>query len=362
MHCSEPMHPKILHKTGLLLVFLLLLSLNLSGCSLTYLLHAAAGQAKLLYGAVPMEDGLQDATLSDQKKDRLRLVPHIKAFGERTLGLKETRNYEKIYLASPRPPVYVVSACPKDRLSPVTWWFPIVGRMPYLGFFDLEKARTEKNKLSAKDLDVSLGAAEAYSTLGWFRDPVTLNMIDDSTLDLVETILHEMTHTTLYVKGQGLFNESVAMLVGKIGALLFLEDFYGPGHPLTLEARNAIEDERLFASYIDALLERLEALYRTPIKFQEKLVQREEIFSEALEAFGHLRPKLKTDRFTGFGLAPLNNAYLLTVGLYHRHFHLFEKLLRNNGHDLKETLVFLKELAENEGDMLEKMRIELASK
>jgi len=356
------MQTRIRHKTGLLLVLLLLLSLNLSGCRLTYLLHAAAGQAKLLSGAVPMEDGLQDATLSDQKKDRLRLVPHIKAFGERTLGLKETKNYEKIYLASSRPPVYVISACPKDRLAPVTWWFPIVGRMPYLGFFDLETARAEKDKLLAKDLDVSLGAAEAYSTLGWFRDPVTLNMIDDSTLDLVETILHEMTHTTLYVKGQGLFNESVAMLVGKIGALLFLEDFYGPGHPLTLEARDSIEDERLFASYIDALLEKLDSLYRTPIPFQTKLKQREKIFSETLDEFRRLRPKLKTDRFTGFGLVPLNNAYLLTIGLYHRHFHLFEELFLEKGHDLKKTLVFLENLAANEGDMIEKMRLELASK
>lgn len=348
-------------KPALLLVLLILISPSLSGCGLNYLLHAAAGQAKLLSGAVPMEEGLRDPTLSDQKKDRLRLVPRIKAFGEQRLGLKKTKSYEKIYLASPRPPVYVVSACPKDRLALVTWWFPIVGRMPYLGFFDLEKAQAEKDKLLAKDLDVSLGAAEAYSTLGWFQDPVTLNMIDDSTLDLVETVLHEMTHTTLYVKGQGLFNESVAMLVGKIGALLFLEDFYGPGHPLTREALDSIEDERLFAFYIDALLERLENLYRTSISFQEKVAQREKIFLETLEEFGRLRPKLKTDRFTGFGLVPLNNAYLLTIGLYHRHFPLFEELLRNKSNDLKDTLVFLKGLAENEGDMLEKMRLELAA-
>jgi len=79
---------------------------------------------------------------------------------------RDSKNFlfcgEKIYLDSPRPPLYVVSACPKDRLAPVTWWFPIVGRMPYLGFFDLNSARVEKKELEAKDLDVSLGSAEAY--------------------------------------------------------------------------------------------------------------------------------------------------------------------------------------------------------
>ncbi len=344
-----------------MLVLLLLLSLTLPGCRLSYILHAATGQAKLLSGAVPMEEGLSNGALSIEKKERLRLVPTIKAFGENALGLKETGNYEKIYLASPHPPIYLISACPRDRLEPVTWWFPIVGSMPYLGFFDLERARAEKKGLEARDLDVSLGSADAYSTLGWFRDPVTLNMIEAPTLDLVETILHEMTHTTLYVKGQGAFNEGVAVLVGKMGALLFLEDHYGPDHPLALEAQGSIEDERLFSSYMNTLLERLEALYRTPLPYQVKLGQREGLFMEALEEFEHLRPKLKTSRFTAFGRVPLNNAYLLTIGLYHRHFRLFEEAFRKNGRSIKETLVFLRGLAENGGDMLEKMRIGSAS-
>lgn len=352
------MNLKISKKTALAAVFLLALLLTASGCRLTYLFHAAVGQARLLYGAEPMQQALEDPALCLEKKDRLRLVPHVKAFGEQVLGLKVTRNYETVYLASSRPPVYVVSACPKDQLKPVTWWFPIVGRMSYIGFFDLESAKAETDKLAARDLDVALGRAEAYSTLGWFKDPITLNMIEESTLDLVETILHEMTHTTLYVKGQGAFNEGIAVLVGKIGALHFLKKQYGPGHPLVLEARGAIEDERLFASYMDGLLKRLETLYNSSRTPEEKLAEREEIFARALEEFKDLRPRLKTDRFTAFGTAPLNNAYLLTVGLYHRHFHLFEKVFRQNGRSVEKTLEFLKGLAESEGDMLEKMRSE----
>ena len=118
----------------------------------------------------------------------------------------------------------------------VTWWFPVVGNMPYLGFFDLEKARAEKEKWVQKDLDVIIGRADAYSTLGWFQDPVTRNLLQGSQVDLAETILHEMTHTTLYVKGQGAFNEGLAVLVGKVGTHRFMEKTYGPSHPLTIQA------------------------------------------------------------------------------------------------------------------------------
>jgi len=349
------MPTKIRHTGGLLFVLLLVLSLSLSGCRLTYLLHAAVGQAKLLSGAVPMEQGLNETVLGAEEKERLHLVPRIKVFGEEVLGLKRTNNYETVYLASPSPPLYVVSACPRDRLVPVTWWFPIVGRMPYLGFFDLDKARAEKNRLIEKDLDVSLGSAAAYSTLGWFRDPVTLNMIEESTLDLVEIILHEMTHTTLYIKGQGAFNEGLASLVGKVGAQVFFENLHGPAHPLTMEAGDALDDERLIASYMDCLLKGLEILYALPLPYDEKMARREEIFSEALKEFEGLKPRLKTDRFRTLGHVPLNNAYLATVGLYHRHFHLFEQMLRKNGNDIKENLDYLQRLAEGGGDMLERM-------
>ncbi|MFH1123262.1 MAG: aminopeptidase, partial [Pseudomonadota bacterium] len=181
------------------------LLLPLAGCRLTYLFQAAAGQFRLLNNAVPVDQALQGDTLNPIQRERLSLVAKVKAFGEKELGLSKTSNYETVYLRSDQPPIYTVSASPKDRLERITWWFPIVGNMPYLGFFDLEKAKEERKGLIKRDLDVVIGTADAYSTLGWFRDPVTLNLIKGSTADLVETILHEMTHVTLYVAGQGEF-------------------------------------------------------------------------------------------------------------------------------------------------------------
>jgi len=351
------LHHRYYHILSTLL--LLLFISTLTSCTrLGYILHATTGQIRLLGGAVPISEGLKSDTLTPEQKDRLRLVAEIKAYGEKELGLKETENYETVYLKTRRRPIYVVSAAPKDRLELISWWFPVVGNMPYLGFFDLQKAKAEVESLMGKNLDVTLGTAEAYSTLGWFQDPVTMNLLLGSELDLVETILHEMTHTTLYVKSQSAFNEGLAVLVGKRGAMQFLEKTYGPTHPLTLEAGASVADEKIFSRFIDRLLMDLEGLYGSPVSYEEKLAGRERIFSGARDEFKEVSNTLRTDRFTAFGRASLNNAYLLSIGLYHRHFNLFEAVYRKKGPSLKDVLLYFKGLAKEEGDLIEKMRTE----
>ncbi len=111
---------------------ILVLILFCAGCDLAYLFHAAAGQFRLLNDSIPIEEALNNSSLTPAQEARLRLVARIKDFGEKELGLKKTENYETVYLVSPLRPIYTVSAAPKDRLSQKTWWFPIVGDMPYL--------------------------------------------------------------------------------------------------------------------------------------------------------------------------------------------------------------------------------------
>lgn len=333
-----------------------------SGCRMGYYFHLTAGQLSLLCGAVPVEDAIREGPLSQDERERLRLVARIKEFGETVLGLQKTENYRTVYLKSRQNPIFTISASPKDRLSRVTWWFPIVGDMPYLGFFEIESARKEKEKLLQKDLDVALGRADAYSTLGWFRDPVTRSLLEEAVPDLVETILHEMTHVTLYVKGQGEFNEGLAMLVGLMGARLFLEREYGPAHPFSALADGAIQDERVFSSFVGSLLERLERLYSSPVSREEKLRERQKVFSRAVAEFGSLRVRLKTDRYRNFGNAGMNNAYLLSLSLYHRHYGLFEAFLDAHGGSLREMIQTLARFSVEERDLLGKMRAALADR
>jgi predicted aminopeptidase len=241
----------ILKVAAFLLCSLLLFA---SGCRISYLFHVAGGQLELLNGSVPIEEALDTEPFTPEQRERLRLVSRIKAFGEEDLGLKKTDNYETVYPHADRESIYLVAASKKDSFSLKTWWFPVVGDLPYLGFFDLEEAREEQARLLNENLDVYLGRAGAYSTLGWFQDPVTMNLIDGTTPQLVNILLHEMTHATLYVKGEGAFNEGLAVLVGKVGAVRFFEKTFGPAHPFTDEAKNALADERLFSRFIDELM------------------------------------------------------------------------------------------------------------
>jgi predicted aminopeptidase len=215
----------------------------------------------------------------------------------------------------------------------------------------------QKEKLLKKNLDVIVGRAEAYSTLGWFKDPVTLNLIRGSMLDLVETIIHEMTHTTLYVKGQGEFNEGLALFIGKMGAWSFMEKNYGKTHPLTLEARKSIQDERIFSPFLKSLLGRLEQLYNSSLDYSDKLREREKIFAQSLRQFHLLEKEFQTGQFIPFGSRKMNNAYLMAIALYHRHFSLFEAVYRENDSDIKKTILFLKDLSDSHDDPLEQMQI-----
>jgi predicted aminopeptidase len=325
------------------------------GCRAGYIMHAAMGEAHLLSNAVPIHQALDDPSLKPSQKDRLLLVSQIKEFGEKELGLKKTSSYETICMSS-SPRIYTVAAAPKDKLSLKTWWFPVVGRMPYLGFFDLGEAEKEKQGLLKDDLDVVIGRAEAFSTLGWFSDPLTLNLIDGSEVDLAEIILHEMTHSTFYVKGQGEFNEGLAQIVGKWGAFLFFEKTRGPSDSLSAEARASIEDERLFSFFLDTSLEELQRLYDSSATQEEKLKQREVIFTRRIQDFESLKSRLKTNRFVHFGRAPLNNAYLMAVSLYHRNFPVFEAVLEQNGYSVRQMIKYFRGLSDQEGNLLETAR------
>jgi predicted aminopeptidase len=166
-----------------------------------------------------------------------------------------------------------------------------------------------------------------------------------------------MTHTTLYVKGQGEFNEGLAQLVGKRGALLFLEQTFGPSHPATKEAHDSISDEGLFSTFLVSLLSELDALYKDEhVPYSLKLSEREETFALYIEKFNEVKKQMKTKRFTNFCQPGLNNAYLMSVGLYHRHYGLFETVLARKGNSLKELLLFFQELSRDKGNLIDRTR------
>jgi predicted aminopeptidase len=296
----------------------LALALALIGCSApSYLFQAAQGQLDLLCRARPIERAIADPATPERVRALLKEVPSIKKFGV-GFGLTPTSSYQS-YVALDRPRVvYVTSASDPLAFKGRRWRFPIVGSVPYLGWFDHDDAKRFAEELASQGLDVDLRGASAYSTLGWFSDPVLSSMLPESpsTLgSLVDVVLHESVHATVYVPGQSTFNESLAEYVSDD---LTEEYLRSQGLIAELSAyrrgrtEGATRRRRMHEAY-----KTLEALYASPLPREEKLAQKAKILSE-------LRAEL------GFG-RPLNNATLLESRTYGSESDAFDKLFKKCG-------------------------------
>jgi len=281
---------------------LLALGLSATGCFETgYLLQAGEGQLDLLCNARPISHVLEDPDTPPDVLAELSEVPRIKAFGKR-FGLVPTKSYES-YVELDRPvAVWVVSAAPKLSFESKTWTFPIVGSVPYLGWFDKGRATEHAQSLKAEGWDVDLRGAAAYSTLGFFHDPVLSSMLGDAADgygDFADTILHESLHATVYVNGQTSFNEGLATFVGEHLAKKYLAERYGEE---SSELRTFIDEERQgvarSARLRKAFLE-LDALYKSKRSDEEKLAEKGYIIA-SLRAELHMKKSVTNATLAGF--------------------------------------------------------------
>jgi predicted aminopeptidase len=306
---------------------LLLLAPLLSGCfTVRYLAQAGAGQVHLLTAARPLSSALKDPRVDPHVKHVLQWVPDMKAFGE-SQGLKPTENYVRFTQLDRDAAVYVVQACAPLEFKPKLWSFPIVGTVPYLGWFAVKDARDYASTLAKEGLDVDVRGASAYSTLGWFKDPVLSTMIGEgpgAVGELANTVLHESTHATLYVKGQSAFNESLASFVGDRLARDWLAHRFGEGSKelKAYDADQALWRERvgrLHRAYLD-----LDALYRSKVSDDEKRAGKTQLL-DALKADLNAR--------RGF-----NNASLAGYRTYDTGGPAFERLFDVCEHDFGRFL------------------------
>jgi len=316
-----------------------------AGCSTSvYLVKLGWGQARVVVRSRSNERILNDATLDASTKEKIRLVMEVKAYAEKHIGLDKTSNYSTFYRVEGPALLYVVSASQRDRLEPCEWWFPITGSVTSKGFFDREDAIREREKLEKKGLDVFVQGAQAYSTLGWFRDPIFSTMLDQDPAMVVNVVIHEMTHATVFFKNQFDFNEQIATFVGGQGAIDFTGARFGRGSSSRRQAEGLMHDSVLFATFMRDLYDRLHALYNRPDPMATKLQEREVIFLEAKNTFRALRKYLKTDFFLGFEEVKLNNAAVLALGRYIANIEHIQGVYEKLGKDLKKTVAFFKEM------------------
>ena len=203
-------------------LFLSFLFLFLTGCgNLLYLSKLGWHQSSITFHSVPIQEILEDEKMDHEAKEKIRFVQEVKRYGEEKLGLTRTKSYSK-YFEVKDSVLHVITASEKDCLQLYHWDFPITGKVTYKSFFTREGVLREKKFLEEKGYDTFVQQAGAYSTLGWLKDPIFSSMLRWDEATLANLILHEMTHATVYFKGQTDFNEQMATFVGNHGAIDFL--------------------------------------------------------------------------------------------------------------------------------------------
>lgn len=303
--------------------------MTLTGCQIGYLSKNGYRQLEILNSRKPIQEAKQDKNLSDEEKRKIILAQEAKTFAVEELGLKSNDNYSS-YVKLEKPYVsWLVTASPKNKIQPKKWWFPIVGEFPYLGFFNEQDAIDEFEKLKSENWDVHRRGVSAFSTLGWFSDPILSSMLAYEDYDLVNTIIHETVHATLFIKNSADFNERMATFIGNTGALLFYEKKLGPDHPDLKKFKNELQDELLFAKFITAEIKDLEQWYseNTDKSLDEISKLRIEKFQKIKHNFiKNLKPKLTQLTYQRFLDADLNNALLSGYRTYLQDLSNFEIL------------------------------------
>lgn len=304
-------------------IIALLFLLFLSGC---YYVEQGRGHLSLIYGQIPLKEAI--AQEKDPKiKALLEEVEGIKAFGESELGLKPSKNYQGYSHTDQKGVTFVVFAARADLLESKIWDYPIVGRLPYKGFFDLEDAKAFQAELEAEGLDVWINPASAYSSLGWFQDPITTPMLKGGLFGLADDLLHEMTHTTLFIEGRGDFNERLASFVGREGAKQYLLQIKQTKPEELEKILQAKARGRQISKLAHQSYQRLKSLYEATPKREDRLALKAEELARLKEEILRLLPKTPPKKLR------LNHAYLMLNRMYEKEDPLFSELWQKSGKD-----------------------------
>ncbi|HMP98951.1 MAG TPA: aminopeptidase [Cyclobacteriaceae bacterium] len=226
------------------------------------------GQLGIIWKAKPITYYLNDPSFPDTLKQKLHFIEEVKQFAIDSLGLAPTKNYSTLYDQQGKDIMWVVTAAKPFALEPKEWKFPVVGSVPYKGFFNQEKALKLAEELKADGWDVDIKIPGAWSTLGWFRDPILSKMLLRSEGDLASLIIHEMVHATIFVKDSIEFNENLASFIGDLGAFHFLESNYGRSSTYYQQYER---EETDFEKFVDHMLRGADELQKMYAGFNADL-------------------------------------------------------------------------------------------
>lgn len=307
-----------------------------SGCETTHFYsQAAKGQLQLLSNRKSVKKLIQSEETDPKLKDRLALTQRILKFAESELGLDHHGNYQKFTQLDRPHVVWNVYAAPEFSMVDKEWWYPFVGSLSYRGYFKEKYAREYAEKLSDEGLDTFVGGVAAYSTLGYFNDPLLSTFIFDNEPELAELIFHELAHTKKFHRGDTDFNEAFATAIAQEGTRLWL---IKEGKTDWLKRYDAGQARhKQFVDLVISTKEELDSLYEiAPEEPSTALtadlrIKKQQIFDRMRSRYDEL--KVQWNGYRGFDRwmdMPINNAQINTVTTYYELEPVFTQLIRES--------------------------------
>jgi predicted aminopeptidase len=311
-----------------------------------YGISQAKGQFKVLWNAQPIVDLLENPQVNDSVKQKLLMVNEIRSFAFDSLGLTPNKNYTTFYDQHGKDILWVVTACAPYKFEPKEWSFPIIGSFTYKGFFDIDKANNLAQDLKGKGFDVEMSSVRGWSTLGWFKDPVLSNMLNGSVGAMSNTLIHELTHSTLFIPDSMTFNENLASFVGRKGALKFLESKYGKNTQQVETYANRLKDSEKFTKYMVLGASQLDSIYG---QIEGEPIEQKEVyknnflalFSANIDTVSFINPDSYKELFIDRGI---NNAGFISFLKYRERQHEFdEQFAHDFGCNLSKFISYWRE-------------------
>jgi predicted aminopeptidase len=339
-------------KRPCLSLFSLCAALCVLSCSGCYLVKQGRYLLKYTTGARSMEKLKRSGDTPEDVKAFFSLVEDIRRFASDSVGLAKNDNFSTYINLRQNHLVDVVYGAGRLNFAPYTWSFLFFGKFPNKGFFELSDAKKEADGLIAKGYDACVLPAGAFSTLGFFSDPVYSFMRRYSAFQLAYLIFHEQTHATLFIKNQLQFNEELATFIGKEAGLRFIKQKYGDTSDHYQSALNAVHDEDVYYGLMRSLYGKLKALYDSAgVKDEDKLRLKQEIINRFKDSVTTNYDSLfLSQSFRGLSKATINNATLVADMTYTLNLSSFRDLYERKNRDFKAMLASLKILKKKKGD------------
>jgi|YelNatPaOPRAMG01_1025707.scaffolds.fasta_scaffold23114_1 predicted aminopeptidase len=333
-----------LRRWALATALLLAVALGVGCSTCSFYRQAVVGHYRIVLNQRPIQQVLADPAQPAELKDKLRLTLHLRQFAEQQLRLPVNGHYQRYVDVGRRYVVWNVYAAPVASLEAKKWWYPFVGRLAYRGYFSEQAARRYAQHLAKQGWEVYVEGVEAYSTLGWFRDPVLNTFIRHEPADLAETLFHELAHQRLFVSGDTEFNEAFATAVSQHGVLCWLQSL---GDSATLSRyRIGLEREAEFVKLVARTRQQLEQAYAQlnpggqrrlpPDRLAAVCQAQQQIRAQFRLQYAQLKQQWGGDtRYDAWVAGPLNNAQLNTVATYYDWVPAFKQLLAEQQGDLE---------------------------